>query len=95
MGWSSWNSFRVNINEQLIKEQADALITSGMYEAGYRFINIDDGYFGGRDANGKLFVNAKKFPSGMQLALHKDLGKIKTGNGFIIPKHGIVVLKVE
>jgi len=65
MGWSSWNNFRVNINEQLIKEQADALVSSGMYEAGYRFINIDDGYFGGRDANGKLFVNAKKFPSGM------------------------------
>lgn len=38
---------------------------SGMYDAGYRFINIDDGYFGGRDAKGKLFANAK-FPSGMK-----------------------------
>ncbi len=66
MGWSSWNNFRVNINEQMIREQADALVSSGMYAAGYRFINIDDGYFGGRDSFGKLFVNAQKFPSGMR-----------------------------
>ncbi|HWI94345.1 MAG TPA: glycoside hydrolase family 27 protein [Flavisolibacter sp.] len=66
MGWSSWNHFHVNIDEKMIREQADAMITSGMYAAGYRFINIDDGYFGGRDANGILFPNAKKFPSGMK-----------------------------
>lgn len=65
MGWSSWNHFRVNIDEKVIMEQADAMLSSGMYAAGYRFINIDDGYFGGRDANGKLFAN-KKFPSGMK-----------------------------
>src|SRR6478609_9609602 len=66
MGWSSWNHFRINISEQMIKEQADAMIASGLYDAGYRFINIDDGYFGGRDADGKLFVNKEKFPSGMK-----------------------------
>lgn len=66
MGWSSWNHFRVNINEQLIKEQADALIASGLYEAGYRFINIDDGYFDGRSASGQLQTDKTKFPSGMQ-----------------------------
>ena len=66
MGWSSWNHFHVNINEKMIREQADAMIASGMYDAGYRFVNIDDGYFGGRDANGKLFANAAKFPSGMK-----------------------------
>ena len=66
MGWSSWNNFRVNINEQLLKEQADAMVSSGLYAAGYRFINIDDGYFGGRDASGKLQINATKFPSGMR-----------------------------
>ena len=66
MGWSSWNHFHVNIDEKMIGEQADAMIASGMYNAGYRFINIDDGYFGGRDANGNLFPNAKKFPSGMK-----------------------------
>ncbi len=65
MGWSSWNHFHVNIDEKMIREQADAMKTSGMYDAGYRFINIDDGYFGGRDATGKLFAN-QKFPSGMK-----------------------------
>ena len=42
------------------------MITSGMKNAGYRYINIDDGYFGGRDKNGKLFCNKDKFPSGMK-----------------------------
>ncbi|WP_375434836.1 hypothetical protein [uncultured Hymenobacter sp.] len=54
MGWSSWNFFHVNIDERLIHEQADIMMASGLYEAGYRFVNIDDGYFGGRDAAGNL-----------------------------------------
>lgn len=66
MGWSSWNHFRININEEIIRGQADALILSGMYKAGYRFVNVDDGYFGGRDGNGKLFCDSVKFPSGMK-----------------------------
>jgi len=80
MGWSSWNHFHVNIDEKMIREQADAMRTSGLYEAGYRFINIDDGYFGGRDANGKLFPNTKKFPSGMKaLADYIHSKGLKTG----------------
>ncbi len=80
MGWSSWNHFRVNINEQLIKEQADAMISSGLYDAGYRFVNIDDGYFGGRDADGKIFSNKIKFPSGMKsLAEYIHSKKLKAG----------------
>jgi hypothetical protein len=66
MGWSSWNHFRVKIDENMIRQQADALVSSGMYDAGYRFINIDDGYFGGRDSTGKLYTDQKKFPSGMK-----------------------------
>ena len=66
MGWSSWNHFHINISEEMIRGQADAMISSGLFEAGYRFINIDDGYFGGRDSSGKLFSDAKKFPSGMR-----------------------------
>ncbi|MEI6949720.1 glycoside hydrolase family 27 protein [Paraflavisolibacter sp. H34] len=65
MGWSSWNHFHINISEQMVREQADAMVASGLYEAGYRFINIDDGYFAGRDASGKLLEDKKKFPSGM------------------------------
>lgn len=66
MGWSSWNNFRIHIDEKLIKEQADAMISSGMFEAGYRFINIDDGYFEGRDSLGYLVAEKNKFPSGMK-----------------------------
>jgi len=80
MGWSSWNNFRVNIDEKMIKEQADAMVTSGLYDAGYRYINIDDGYFGGRDSNGKLLVNTDKFPSGMRsLTDYVHSKKLKAG----------------
>jgi alpha-galactosidase len=80
MGWSSWNHFRVNINEGMIREQADALVASGLYESGYRFINIDDGYFGGRDAAGKLLVDARKFPAGMPALVEYIHGKgLKAG----------------
>ena len=47
MGWSSWNTFRVHINEKLIQETADAMVTRGLKDAGYKYVNIDDGYFGG------------------------------------------------
>lgn len=66
MGWSSWNHFRINIDEVMIREQADAMAKNGMKEAGYRFINIDDGFFGGRDAEGNLFCYDLRFPSGMK-----------------------------
>ena len=80
MGWSSWNNFHINIDEKLIREQADAMIASGMYDARYRFINIDDGYFGGRDSNGRLLINTQKFPSGMKgLADYIHSKKLKAG----------------
>lgn len=66
MGWSSWNNFKININEELIKKQADAMAKNGMKAAGYTYINIDDGFFGGRDAEGTLLYNKKKFPNGMK-----------------------------
>jgi hypothetical protein len=45
MGWSSWNTFALNINEQLIRQQAEAMHHNGLQDAGYRYINIDDGYW--------------------------------------------------
>lgn len=66
MGWSSWNHFRVNIDEKMIREQADAMVETGMFEAGYQYINIDDGFFGGRNDKGELIVHPIKFPSGMR-----------------------------
>ena len=45
MGWSSWNAFGFEISEDIIKSQADALIETGLKNAGYKYVNIDDGYF--------------------------------------------------
>lgn len=45
MGWSSWNNFHVNIDENIIKAQADFMVSTGMKDAGYSYINIDDGFF--------------------------------------------------
>lgn len=67
LGWSSWNNYRIHINEELILKQADAMLNSGMKEVGYQYINIDDGYFGGRDNNGMLYCDSAKFPDGMKV----------------------------
>lgn len=66
MGWSSWNNFRANISEDIIKGQADAMVSTGMHEAGYSYINIDDGFFGGRDEDGCLLSHPDRFPNGMK-----------------------------
>jgi hypothetical protein len=66
MGWSSWNANRVHINEALIKETADSIVSLGLKNYGYSWVNIDDGYFNGRDGNGNLQVNSK-FPNGMKV----------------------------
>ena len=66
LGWSSWNTFALNINEEVIKSQADAMVSTGLSAAGYKFINIDDGYWDGRGADGKLRLNQKLFPNGMR-----------------------------
>lgn len=66
MGWSSWNTYRVNINEALIRTQADAMVRQGLQEAGYRFVNIDDGFFGWRDKEGVLHTHPERFPYGMK-----------------------------
>ena len=49
MGWSSWNTYRVHINDTLIIRQADAMVQKGLKEVGYSYVNIDDGFFGWRD----------------------------------------------
>ncbi|WP_163514274.1 glycoside hydrolase family 27 protein [Gelidibacter japonicus] len=67
MGWSSWNNFRVNINEDVIKAQADFMVSSGMAQAGYTYINVDDGFFAGRDDHGNLLVHPVRFPNGMKV----------------------------
>jgi alpha-galactosidase len=66
MGWNSWNKFECNVSESLIKEMADALVTSGMRDAGYQYIVIDDCWQIGRDAEGNIIPDPDRFPSGMK-----------------------------
>jgi alpha-galactosidase len=67
MGWNSWYSFRIDdVNETVIKQMADAMVQSGMKDAGYEYINIDAGWFFERDANGNMKADEKKFPGGMK-----------------------------
>ncbi|HOX53376.1 MAG TPA: glycoside hydrolase family 27 protein, partial [Fibrobacteria bacterium] len=66
MGWSSWNLYYEDITEAKIKKQADAMVTSGLAAAGYDHINIDDGFFDGRNADGSLRINATRFPNGFK-----------------------------
>lgn len=66
MGWSSWNTYGFQISESIIKKQADAMVQRGYAAAGYRYVNIDDGYFGGRDASGHLLIHPTRFPNGMK-----------------------------
>lgn len=66
MGWSSWNTYRIHINEELIRKQADALIEKGLKDAGYQYINIDDGFFGYRDKDGWLQTHPERFPNGIK-----------------------------
>ncbi|KAJ8759336.1 hypothetical protein K2173_006856 [Erythroxylum novogranatense] len=67
MGWSSWNHFSCHINETVIKETADALVSSGLAAIGYEYVNIDDCWGElNRDSQGNLVARAGTFPSGIK-----------------------------
>jgi alpha-galactosidase len=66
MGWNSWNKFACNVDEQMIRQIADSMVSSGMKEAGYQYVVIDDCWHGGRDSLGFIYPNAQRFPSGMK-----------------------------
>ncbi|MCF0093025.1 Alpha-galactosidase A [Micromonospora sp. MH99] len=67
MGWNDWNAFGCNVNETLIRQTADALVSSGMAAAGYRYVNIDDCWSTKqRNASGDLVADPQKFPSGIK-----------------------------
>jgi alpha-galactosidase len=77
LGWNSWNSFGCGITEAQVREAADAIVSSGMRDAGYRYVVVDDCWFDPqRDAAGNLRANPTKFPSGM-----KTLGDYIHGKG--------------
>ncbi|MDX6191595.1 glycoside hydrolase family 27 protein [Flavobacterium sp. Fl-318] len=67
MGWNSWNTFHTNIDEKMVMETADALVSSGMRDAGYVYLVLDDGWMAmERDREGNLVPDPKKFPRGMK-----------------------------
>lgn len=93
MGWSSWNTFALNISEEIITGQAVAMRTQGLYKVGYDHVNIDDGYFGGRDKEtGQLLIHPTRFPNGLlpvvktihrlglKAGIYSDGGKNTCGN---------------
>ena len=58
MGWASWNTFAAQINASVIEGQVDALVSSGMKDAGYQYVNIDEGWWQGtRDSAGNITVD--------------------------------------
>jgi alpha-galactosidase len=66
MGWNSWNKFGCDIDEAIVRRVADAMVSSGMRDAGYLYVVIDDCWHGERDADGFITADPRKFPSGMK-----------------------------
>src|ERR1700731_4228794 len=66
MGWNSWNKFGCDVSDKLIREMADAVVSSGMQAAGYQYVNIDDCWQVSRDASGTIVADPARFPSGIK-----------------------------
>jgi alpha-galactosidase len=91
MGWNSWNKFGCNINEALVRQQADAMVATGMKDAGYRYIVIDDCWQKSRDDDGNIVADPERFPSGiraladyvhakgLKFGLYSDAGALTCG----------------
>ncbi len=65
MGWNTWNKFGCNVSERLIRETADAIAASGMRDAGYRYVVIDDCWQVYRDTSGTIVADPQRFPDGI------------------------------
>jgi alpha-galactosidase len=78
MGWNSWNLFAGRVDDKTVREMADAMVTSGMRDAGYVYLNIDDTWEGDRDANGVIHSN-NKFPDMKALADYVHSKGLKFG----------------
>jgi alpha-galactosidase len=66
MGWNSWNKFGCNVSEDMIKSMADAMVKSGMKDAGYQYVVIDDCWQVSRDKAGNIIADPQRFPSGIK-----------------------------
>lgn len=91
MGWNSWNRFACNVNEKVVREIADAMVASGMRDAGYQYVVVDDCWAGPRDANGFITADPERFPSGiraladfvhsrgLKFGIYSDAGRLTCG----------------
>jgi alpha-galactosidase len=91
MGWNSWNKFQCDVSEGLIRQTADALVSTGLRDAGYIYLNIDDCWHGKRDAQGLIQPDPKRFPNGLKavadyvhsknlkLGIYSDAGTLTCG----------------
>jgi len=78
MGWNSWNKFAEKVDDKSVREMADAIVSSGMKDAGYVYVNIDDTWEGKRDAQGNIQSNSK-FPDMKALADYVHSKGLKIG----------------
>jgi alpha-galactosidase len=78
MGWNSWNHFAERVDDKTIRETADALVSTGLKDAGYVYLNIDDTWEGQRDAKGFIQAN-EKFPDMKALADYVHSKGLKLG----------------
>ena len=97
MGWSSWNAYMVDISDSIITHQADLMVEKGMKDAGYRYVNIDDGFFGYRDERGYMVPHPERFPKepegmralvdhihglGLKAGIYSDAGDNTCGSSY-------------
>ena len=78
MGWNSWNHFGCNVSDAIVRAQADAMVSTGMKAAGYKYVNIDDCWEGARDTKGVIHPNSK-FPDMKALADYVHSKGLKLG----------------
>ena len=96
MGWASWNTFAAKIDYNVIKAQVDAFVAAGLPEAGYQYINLDEGWWQGtRDSAGNITIDESEWPGGMsaiadyihskglKAGIYTDAGK--DGCGYYFP----------
>ena len=101
MGWSSWNTFAVDISEEVICGVAAAMATNGLRDAGYVYVNIDDGFFNGHGPDGILRFHPTRFPNGlkgtvdrihalgMKAGIYSDAGSNTCGSSWNNDKSGL------
>ena len=90
MGWNTWEHFFCNVNDQLIRDSADAIVAKGLDKHGYKYVNIDDCWAGSRDKDGNIVPETKDFPNmtalasyvhskGLLFGLYSDAGTMTCG----------------